>query len=188
MAKNTVTLEFENKEYEVRATRFLQCKYNEIMNEKKRDTNFQIKYAEAEKAKANFEKIAAKYQEAQDNYLNDPLDEEKEKVAQKMEQIYTNAFNSYSAVITENNSQAEMERFILNSMEGLLVEALEEQHKMTKEEAEEVWGTYVDENGDMGAQLFLYDFANTFIGDIDENPHLKRIQQRNNRLRNGKRN
>lgn len=177
----------DGKAYKIVFSRTLQVKYKEMFDEKRKDTQYQQEIVESERLKTRYEAIHKQFEKAETEYFADMLNEDKEKIYIKAEQLNIKARKEYSEYVTSHASSADATEYTLYVAGQLVLLGLETQYEISKEKAEEVWNKYVEEVGDMGAMKYLLLVANIWFADTEadnENPFIKAVEAKAEQAKN----
>lgn len=169
----------DGKNYEFIFTRHLQLKYQEMADEKKQDSQYQKEIAEYTRLQEEFETLQKRYSKAREEFLDNPIDETKKAVYSAIKEVYEQAYKEYVDYTTTHNAPSEADKYVLDMLEKLVLLALQEQYKLSEGEAEKVWCSFVDENGQNTAMEFLAYLGKVWLTDIDEdteNPFIKQMR------------
>lgn len=177
----------DGKRYEFFYSKSMQCEYQRRVDEKKQDKQYQAEVAEYTRLQDVYEKVHAKYAATMDAYLDNPTDKDLKTAYNELKAIDKEAFDEFNAFAAEHPN-ADGRDFVMDALEKLILYALQEQYKLSADEAKNVWCNYVTENGETSAMLWLSCMGNAFFTDVDEdteNPfvaaQMAKIEQSNNR-------
>ncbi|MCM1440078.1 MAG: hypothetical protein NC131_12880 [Roseburia sp.] len=186
-AKIKPSFTVDGKHYEFYYSKAMQCEYQRMGDEKKQDKQYQAEVAEYTRLQDMYEKIHTKYAAAMDAYLDNPTDKDLKTVYNELKAIDKEAFDEFNAFAAEHPS-ADGRDFVMDALEKLVLYALQEQHKLSADEAKNIWSRYVRDNTETGAMLWLSCMGNAFFTDVDENEEnpfitaqMAKIEQSNNR-------
>lgn len=184
-------LEVGEKKYEFICTRYLQAFFDEKVSARRKDEAFQRRLALEEKAKANYERMRDFLAKKEEEYFSDILNEDAAAVYEKAKELEEKAYNEYANVIASGSAEEENQKYLLDNLELLVIEALKEQHSMDEETATKTWEQYVTENGKPTAMVFLAYMADCFF-NVDEgeeaNPLIGKVKARNERMQRNRQN
>lgn len=158
------------KNYEFIFTRYLQLEYQKIADEKKHDSQYQKEIAEYTRLQEEFETLQKRYSTARSEFLDNPLDSDKKAVYIAIKEVYEASYKEFVEYTSTHNAPNEADKYVVDMLEKLVLLALEEQYKLSGEEAEKVWCSFVDENGQNTAMEFLAYLGKVWLTDIDEDP------------------
>ncbi len=177
----------DGKRYELIYTRALQCEYQRMTDEKKQDSAYQDEIAEYTRLQSVYEAVHEQFLKAQDAYFATPLDKEAKATYKEFKEADKEAFGEFSSYASAHPN-GDGSKFVLDCLEKLVIFALVEQHKLSDDDATAVWCKYVEENGQVGAMLFLSTLASAWFTDTSEdedNPFIKaqmaKVEATNNR-------
>lgn len=187
----TIPLKVNGTTYPLVFSRTLQLEYNKYMDEKRNDAEYQKEVAESERLKERYETIHKQFEKAEAEFFVDALNEDKEKIYQKLEQLDTKAHNEYSEYAATHSSVIGTVEYMTYVMGKLVLLGLQTQTtpKLSDKEAEELWNDYVAEVGDYKATKFLMCVANAWVGDSEEeesDPFIKAMEAKAEKAYNRK--
>ena len=183
MAKLIPYFEHDGKKYEIKRTRFLEMTYAEI--KKSNGLN-----AEQEKNMVDYIKLLKEYQGfmerlevAEEEFKNDILNEEKEKVYNKLKEITTKQFNEIAKFEIENGKETLKEVDIKSYENGkaLLYVALQQKpYELTEQRAKEIWEGFEEQLGMETAKEWIRFMLNELFDEEseEENPFLAQAKAR----------
>lgn len=178
--KNTVSFKVDGKEYKLVFNRAMQLKQQEMINEKKNDSQYQREVAEYTRLKTEYEEIHESYLEWRAKWRANPTDKEVKSAYLELKQADKEAFdeyNEYSATHTHGDGSD----YSLYMLGELTLLGLQTQYDLTEEQAKEVWNKFVAQEGQLKSMVWLSGLAEAFFGDIDEeteNPTIRRMLQK----------
>lgn len=177
----------DGKRYELTYTRALQCEYQKITDEKKKDKEYQRNIAEYARLQSKYERLHEAYLQAESEFFDDPRNEKLRENYSCLESMEKRAFDEFSSYAGEHED-GDGREFVLCAIGKLVLLALQEQYKLDEKESKAIWNKYKEENGDMGAMLFLSCVGAAWFTDTSEdndNPfiqaQMERIKTANNR-------
>ena len=177
----------DGKRYELIYTRALQCEYQRMTDEKKQDSAYQDEIAEYTRLQSVYEAVHEQFLKAQDAYFASPLDKEAKATYKEFKEADKEAFSEFNAFASAHPN-GDGSKFVLDCLEQLVISALIEQHKLSDDDATAVWCKYVEENGQVGAMLFLSTLGSAWFTDTSEDEdnlfikaQMERVEAANNR-------
>ncbi len=177
----------DGKRYELIYTRALQCEYQRMTDEKKQDNEYRKNVTEHIRLQSKFERLQKAYLEAEYELTKDASNKKLQENYSCLEQMANKALDELNAFDAEHDCR-DGDKDTIDFLEKLVVLALEEQHKLSTKDAEAVWCKYVEENGEMGAMVFLGTLGSAWFTNTNEdedNPFIKaqmeRVEAANNR-------
>lgn len=179
MSKIKPSFNVNGKNYEFIFTRHLQLEYQKMADEKKNDSQYQKEIAEYTRLQEEFETLQKRYSTARSEFLDNPLDSDKKAVYNAIKEVYEASYKEFVEYTSTHNAPNEADKYVVDMLERLVLLALEEQYKLSSEEAEKVWCSFVDENGQNTAMEFLAYLGKVWLTDIDEdteNPFIKAMR------------
>lgn len=179
MSRLKPSFNVNGKNYEFIFTRYLQLEYQKMADEKKHDSQYQKEIAEYTRLQEEFETLQKRYSTARSEFLDNPLDSDKKAVYNAIKEVYEQSYKEFVEYTSTHNAPNEADKYVIDMLERLVLLALEEQYKLSSEEAEKVWCSFVDENGQNTATEFLAYLGKVWLTDIDEdteNPFIKAMR------------
>lgn len=158
----------DGKKYEFIYTRTLQVEYQNMVDEKKHDKEYQRDIAEFERLQHEYEKVHASYEKMQSAYFENPLDKDIKEAYLELKSADKQAFDELNEFGATHKAATEVNEYTLFMLGRLVLLALQEQYKLDEKQAEEVWNKFIAENGQMGSMEFLAYVGKAFFTDIDE--------------------
>lgn len=175
MSKNNIPyFEVNGKSYEIKRNRYLQAEFDEMRSGLEMTDEEQVAYAKEQDFDARLEKLRVRKDELYEKYLEtfDEADEDK----------YNKALAAYNRLIDEAGSMesisGKQRKQMLDMGEKLIIKALQINAKgetiRTDDEANNIWASFVEENGKLTAIQFVMYTINYIVGgDEDiENPFI----------------
>lgn len=162
------SFEVNGKTYELYFSKSLRLEYQKRSDEKKNDSQYQMEVAEYQRLQDQLETIQEKYKQAETEYLDNITNEDKEKVYNKFCELYERKHKELAEYATEHKSVINADKFTVDLLEQIVLLGLQEQHKLSSEEAEQVWCSYVDEKGYIESLEFLARLGTLWLVGIDE--------------------
>lgn len=175
MSKNNIPyFEVNGKSYEIKRNRYLQAEFDEMRSGLEMTDEEQVAYAKEQDFDARLEKLRVRKDELYEKYLEtfDEADEDK----------YNKALAAYNRLIDEAGSMesisGKQRKQMLDMGEKLIIKALQINAKgetiRTDDEANNIWASFVEENGKLIAIQFVMYTINYIVGgDEDiENPFI----------------
>lgn len=164
--------------YEFIFTRHLQLEYQKMADEKKNDSQYQKEIAEYTALQEEFETVQKHYSKAREEWLADPTDKDKKAVKDELKIAYDEARKEFVEYTATHSAPSEADKYVLDMLEKLVILALQEKpNNLSAKEAEEVWCSFVDTNGQNTAMEFLAYLGKVWLTDIDEDTENPFIQQ-----------
>lgn len=185
-AKIKPSFTVKGKHYEFYYSKAMQCEWQRMTDEKKNDKEYQRNVVEYSRLKSKYEKINELYTKAFDAFLENPTDKALREAYETLDAENKKSLHEFSDFGLEHPDMDEYKSGI-DTLEQLVLYALQEQYKLSADEAKDVWCGYVEENGEISATKWLACFGNALFGmdDDDENPFVKaqmtKIEQAENR-------
>lgn len=179
MKQNIPFFEVNGKRYEIKRTRYLQVETEKMKDEILLTDEQQVELAKEEDRSNKLRKLTERKNQLYDKYLETFSDED--------EALYKKACVAYDNLLDEigkgGNISGEQTNKILNIGEKLIIKALQYSDKgdiiRTENEAEEIWRSFVEENGISVAREFVVYTMNYVVGaDEDENPFVAQAKAR----------
>lgn len=171
----------DGKNYEFHFSKTLQLKYWEMSNEKKNDSQYQKEIAEYTRLQEEFETLQKRYSKAREEFLDNPIDENKKAVYNAIKEVYENVYKEFVEYTATHKAPTEADEYVLYMLGKLTLLALQEQYKLSEKEAEEVWNKFVAESGQQGSMEWLAYLGKVWLTDIDEdteNPFIKQMREK----------
>lgn len=175
MSKTNIPyFEVNGKSYEIKRNRYLQAEFDEMRSGLEMTDEEQVAYAKEQDFDARLEKLRVRKDELYEKYLEtfDEADEDK----------YNKALAAYNRLIDEAGSMesisGKQRKQMLDMGEKLIIKALQINAKgetiRTDDEANNIWASFVEENGKLIAIQFVMYTINYIVGgDEDiENPFI----------------
>lgn len=167
----------DGKNYEFIFTRHLQLEYQKMADEKKNDSQYQKEIAEYTRLQEEFETLQKRYSTARNEFLDNPIDENKKAVYSAIKEVYEGAYKEFVEYTATHKAPTEADEYVLYMLGKLTLLALQEQYKLSEKEAEEVWNKFVEESGQQGSMEWLAYLGKVWLTDIDEDTENPFIQQ-----------
>lgn len=167
----------DGKNYEFIFTRYLQLEYQKMADEKKNDSQYQKEIAEYTRLQEEFETLQKRYSTARNEFLDNPIDENKKAVYNAIKEVYESVYKEFVEYTATHKAPTEADEYVLYMLGKLTLLALQEQYKLSEKEAEEVWNKFVEENGQQGSMEWLAYLGKVWLTDIDEDTENPFIQQ-----------
>lgn len=171
----------DGKNYEFIFTRHLQLEYQKLADEKKNDSQYQKEIAEYTRLQEEFETLQKRYSKAREEFLDNPIDENKKAVYNAIKEVYEQSYKEFVEYTATHKAPSEADEYVLYMLGKLALLALQEQYKLSEKEAEEVWNKFVEENGQQGSMEWLAYLGKVWLTDIDEdteNPFIKQMREK----------
>ena len=175
---NTPFFEVNGERYEIKRTRYLQAEFDNMKSDMAMSDDEQIAYAKEKEFEERLEKLRDRKTALYEKYLETFDDAD--------EAIYKRACAAYNALIDEfgalESVSAKQRKRMMNMGEKLIIKSLQIDNKgqtiRTKDEAVEIWETFVEDVGQTTAIQFVLLTVNYIIGgDEDvENPFVAQAQ------------
>ncbi len=169
------------KTYKLFFSKALQVRFQELQDEKLKNAEYQQEITESERLKAEYEKIKTIYDKAQDEYYADMANKDKQAIFEAVEQRYLKVYNNWLEYSTTHVAPNELNNRTLWICGQLVLLGLETQYNLSKEEAENVWNKYVEQNGYVEGLEFLSSTGVLWLGAQDgdsENPFVQQMRER----------
>lgn len=186
--KNKVVLTADGKTYELVYNRTMQVKYQEMLDDKKHDSEYQKEVAEYTHLQNEYEDIHESFLEWKAKWKANPTDKEIKANYLELKEANKEAFdelNEYSA----NHKNGDGRDYSLYICGQLALLGLQTQYDLSEEKATEIWNKFVEEKGQLKSMVWLGGLAEAFFGDIEEeteNPTIKRMLQKAEQTENRK--
>lgn len=171
----------DGKNYEFIFTRHLQLEYQKMADEKKNDSQYQKEIAEYTRLQEEFETLQKRYSTAREEFLDNPIDENKKAVYNAIKEVYEVAYKEFVEYTATHKAPTEADEYVLYMLGKLTLLALQEQYELSEKEAEEVWNKFVEESGQQGSMEWLAYLGKVWLTDIDEdteNPFIKQMREK----------
>lgn len=186
-AKIKPSFTVNGKRYEFYYSKAMQVEYQRMVDEKKKDKEYQQSVAEYTRLQQKYERIHEAYIKAENEFFQDPANEKLQETYDRLERLEKRAFdefNEYAATHADGDGR----EFVMYCLGKLVLYALQEQHGLDENKATEVWNEYVAEAGEVGSMLFLSCVGAAFFTDTSENienpfiqAQMAKIEAENNR-------
>lgn len=195
MSKIYPYFEVDGTKYEFKRNRALMLALEEIRESNEATDEQQRQYARLLELNNKVVKLSARKAELEEEYYEN-FDDAVGELLAKCETAYKKAADEYIEYEIETKITATMEKATLDSAERFVIHALQYGAKgdtiRTKNEAEAIWCSYVDEVGEQVASQFLVLLVNHISGadeDTDDNDFFTqakaKAEERANNRRNG---
>ena len=169
----------DGKKYEIKRTRHLDCKYEEISQESGFTEEQQALLAKGTKLRMDYEELAEQFKSVKErhfaNMRDKELTEEYKAFKEEIDELYTELTNF--EINHKDVSISAIQKVAGDKAERILILALCEQYNLTEGEATAVWCKYVDEIGVATAGewvMFMLDAL--FNKEEIEDPFLKQAR------------
>lgn len=175
--KNVAKFSVNGTEYVITRNRYLQAKYEELVEESSTLTKEEQKsYALLEEKYQRLEKLALRVKELEDKYY-EYFNEEAGALYEKAKAQYDKLLNeTVDFELKQNGIANKVKQSAINNSEQLLIASLQLDNNgnqiRTVEEATEIWCSYVDEVGKSSAVEWLLWFVNYITGNdkVEDDP------------------
>lgn len=175
-------LTVDGKDYVLCFNREMQATYQKMLDEKKKDKEYQRLLVESQRLKAEYEDLFKRYTTARNAYLDEPMNAEKKEFYMAIKAVYEEAYNAYSEFSRENDVEDDINQYTLSLIEKLVIIGLKTQYNISENEATAIWDKYCEEHGIMGSMEFLAYCGELWLTgaeeDTDEN-FIKAMRARN---------
>ena len=159
--------EVNGQRYEIRRSRFLMCELEKIRESSDVEKNIGQEVIQAQKKVNRLNALNRRVDELYDKYLETFLDEDKARW-EKAQAEYDKLFEEVMPLLEKGGVLERVDKVGVDNTEKLVIVALQHNEKgeviRKKEEAEEIWCSWVDEAGQVVAQKWLNAFANHIMG------------------------
>jgi hypothetical protein len=179
----------DGKKYEFIYTRTLQLEFKRMTDEKKKDSQYQKEIAEYSMLQEQLETLQKRYLKARDEWLDNPIDEDKTAVYKALKEAYEEIHKEFVDYSTTHTAPTEADEFGLYMLGRLTLLALQEQYKLSEGEAEEVWNKFVADNGQQGSMEWLAYLGSVWLTNVDEdteNPFVQAMREKTQQADNRK--
>ena len=149
MAKNTPSFVVEGKTYEIKRTRYLESKYEEISEENAFTNEQQALLAKSTKLRVEYEELAEQFRPIKEKHFANMRDKELTAEYKAFKEELDELYKELTDFEIENKSvsMSALQKVAVNKAEKILILALCEQYDLDEKTASEVWCKYVDEIG-----------------------------------------
>jgi hypothetical protein len=179
MNKNYIPFfEVDGKKYEIRRNRYLNAEFDKMKNEMEMTDEEQVQLVKERDLQDRLDKLADRRDELYAKYL-ETFDEDDEELYNKACKAYDALIDQFKGIESVSGKQRQM---TIDMGEKLIIKSLQADSEgkqiRTEEEAEEIWGRFVDENGKITAIQFVTFTMNYIVGNDEEsdNPFIAQAQ------------
>lgn len=171
--------EVEGKKYEIKPTRYLWAEFDKLTRENAISDDEKKAALLLKEEADSFQKIKARYKEAETAYLENPIDSEKEELYEKYKVIYEKRREQFYDKVIVDKSIEKMNKSSVDNLEAVLMLALQEQYSLSEKDSKSAWESYVDEIGAQTASEWLIAMGNCLFAEKeDENSFLEKMRQK----------
>lgn len=178
MEKLKPTIVIDGNTYEIKKTRALMVEFQRICKQNPLDETDENKYLAVKQSideiEVEINAIAKKLESAREDYLNDPTNEEKKATYNALKKVFKEA----QKPLLDNKSEEslfanKLTKLLLDNYEKAIIFALSEQYNMSLSKAQELWESFVSEQGVNMAAQWVYAIGDTlFNTEVDEDGFL----------------
>lgn len=170
--------EVGGKKYELKTTRHLRVLYADKLEELKKtnqlDEDKSIDMLDFNRFADELAQVGEKFENAKNEYFDDIRNKDKKETYQAFKELY-------AEMLEEMKGRKEELKLLNDSVanqviiyEQMIIEALVEQHELTKKEAERVWSDFVMEIGNQDAQTWIVSIGQEmFESEVQESGFLE---------------
>lgn len=179
MSKIIPSFVVDGKKYEIKRTRWLECKYEELSNESTFTDEQQALLAKGTKLRTEYEELAEQFRPIKEQHFadmrNKDLTAEYKAFKEELDELYTEL--TTFEITHKDVSMSALQKAAGDKAERLLIMALCEQYKLDESSAKEVWCKHVDEIGVSAAGEWVMYMLDTLFNEEETNdPFLKQAR------------
>lgn len=172
--------EVEGKTYEIKRTRALECEYEKITQQSSMSEDDERNFAEYIKLQTELNELSEKLKESKDDFYGNVTNKDKKQVYFAFKELFDDKYKEMVdfGLTHKDFSTSRVEEQAYANGKKLLFVALEQQCKLTQEQAVKVWEKFEEHLGLQTAkEWILFMVQSLFESDEEEqDPFLKQAQ------------
>lgn len=169
--------EIDGTRYEIRPTRWLYCKYEELRQNADISNEDKINSALLQRKVDDVARLAERVKELEQKYF-ESFDEKDELVYKKALDLYNQRYEELTKFEIETGGSSNQTRATIDWLEKLAILGLKESNNIsTNEKAQEIWERFVDEVGKTAATEWLLNFFECIFNRTAEEGEIPFLDQ-----------